>query len=344
MQSNPLSEAFRNFANIECKGSSRLYEFLSLRIAADKEILALAAYAKEGQPVPNLLFGAVHFLLLKGKTHSLKAFYPSIVDKPRNDIEESYVEFRDFCERYKDEIIPLLQSKLVQTNEVRRCAYLYPTFRYISDIVKKPLALIEIGTSAGLQLLWDKYSYSYDSYAKNEIYGDRNAEVHITSEIKGENSPPLQGDLPRVASRIGIDLHPIDLSNDEEYLWLNALIWTEHTQRRDLFEKAADCVNSNSVLLIKGDGVALLPEIAKRISNDHCIGVFHTHVANQMPLEVKIKLLEQVKLIGKNRDIFHIYNNIQDRDLHLDYYINGQETVHTIGKTDGHGSWFTWEL
>ena len=46
---------------------------------------------------------------------------------------------------YREEIITLLQTKLVQTNEVRRCAYLYPSFSYIFNKVNKPLALIEMG-------------------------------------------------------------------------------------------------------------------------------------------------------------------------------------------------------
>lgn len=83
---------------------------------------------------------------------------------------------------YREEIITLLQTKLVQTNEVRRCAYLYPSFNYIFNKVNKPLALIEIGTSSGLQLFWDQYSYSYGT---GESYGNINSNVHVTSEIRG---------------------------------------------------------------------------------------------------------------------------------------------------------------
>lgn len=341
MKSNPISEKFINFAITECKGSSHLYEYLSLKIAQDEEILELASHARKGQPVPNLLFGAVHYLLLKGKNHNLKDFFPSIVDMPREDKEESFTYFKDFCERNKDEIIPILKSKLVQTNEVRRCAYLFPIFQYIFDIVGKPLALIEIGTSAGLQLLWDKYSYSY---GKNEIYGDKDSKVHITSEIKSDKSPSLKGSIPPVSSRIGIDLNSIDLSNDEEYLWLNALIWPEHNERRELFEKAAEYVRVNPLTLIEGDGIELLPGLSKGIPKEYCVCVFHTHVANQMPKEVRNSLLEQVKWIGRDREIFHVYNNVQDRYLHLDYYIDGKEFVNTVGETDGHGRWFTWNL
>jgi hypothetical protein len=114
-----------------------------------------------------LFFGAVHYLLLKGADHPLKDFYPSIVSNPKS-YEDSFEYFKDFCLTHRNEIESILKTKLVQTNEIRRCAYLYPIFCTIYEKVKKPLALIEIGTSAGLQLLWDKYSYSYDISVKGE--------------------------------------------------------------------------------------------------------------------------------------------------------------------------------
>lgn len=63
-----ISNLFRNFSVKECKGSSDLYEHLSLQISEDSELLALASHAQPGQPIPNLLLGAVHYLLLKGMT------------------------------------------------------------------------------------------------------------------------------------------------------------------------------------------------------------------------------------------------------------------------------------
>lgn len=76
MQTNEmLTQTFLTFAEKECKGSSFIYELLSKQIAMDKTLLNIAKCAREGQPVPNLLFGAVHYLLLKGTNHSLKDYY-----------------------------------------------------------------------------------------------------------------------------------------------------------------------------------------------------------------------------------------------------------------------------
>ncbi|MEW9677868.1 DUF2332 domain-containing protein [Lentibacillus sp. L22] len=335
-----ISNRFKNFAVKECQDSSELYEHLSLKISEDDEMLEVCSNAKRGQPVPNLFLGAVHYLLLKGTDHELKQFYGSIVESTK-DAKDCFPYFKDFCQKNKGEIISILKSKLVQTNEVRRCSYLYPSFCFIYEKVKKPLALIEIGTSAGLQLLWDRYCYSYET---DKIYGDHNSDVHIKANVKGESSPFLLPNSPPVVSRIGLDLHINDLNDPEDYLWLKSLIWPNHSERRELFEGASNYVKRNLLDMVEGDGVALLSDIVMEIPQDAVICVFHTHVANQLPQEVKFKLLEDVKLIGKQRDIFHLYNNVQDRNFHLDYYIDGNEYNSTVGETDGHGRWFSWRL
>lgn len=340
MEKTILSNRFKTFAIDECKGSSPLYELLSLEISEDDELLELCSYVKEGQPVPNLLFGAVHFLLLQGTDHELKYFYGSMIDTPRDETD-CFSYFKDYCRKNKHDIISILKEKSVQTNEVRRCSYLYPVFCYVYEKAKKPLALIEIGTSAGLQLMWDKYSYSYGTEVLN---GHPESEVHIKAELKDGCLPPLMSTSPPVASRTGLDLHVNDLNNPGDYLWLKALIWPNHSNRRELFESAANYVAESQLALIEGDGVELLPNIAKETPEDAVICVFHTHVANQLPIESKRKLLDNIKQIGENRDIFHVYNNIQDRDLHLDYYIDGYKYENTVGESDGHGKWFSWNL
>lgn len=325
----------------ECKGSSNLYEYLSLKISEDEEVLTLASHAQSGQPIPNLLLGAVHYLLLKGNDHILQKYYSSLVENSDTKLEQSFQHFKDFCQLHREEIIPILQTKLVQTNEVRRCAYLYPSFCYIFNKVKKPLVLIEIGTSAGLQLFWDQYSYSYGT---EEVYGNTKSNVHLQSEIRGENKPFFLKQSPPVVERIGLDLHINDLNDEEDYLWLRALIWPEHKERLEMFDHVAECLKGQTVKFMEGDGVALLSKITDQIQEDAVICIFHTHVANQIPENVKRTLVKQIEEIGAKRDVFHLYNNMWDRDLHIDYYINGNEYCESVGETDGHARWFSWRL
>lgn len=341
MVNNPfVADRFKRFAASECRGSSRLYAFLAEQVAHDEELLQLAAHARQDQPIPNLFFGAIHHLLLQGTSHELRNYYPSISIHPL-DAEAAFPAFKDFCLQHQSEIGKLLRTRLVQTNEVRRCAYLYPAFCYIYEKVQRPLALIEIGTSAGLQLLWDRYGYKYDSSEK--AYGDPTSTLIIRSELQGDRSPSLLSQSPPVAAIIGVDLHVVNLLDPEDYRWLRSLIWPEHAERRLMFDQAVQCLKENPAQLIEGDGVKLLPELAANMPQDAALCIFHTHVANQIPQEGKAALLEQIDRLGAQRDVFHLYNNISDTGrLLLDYYIGGNAFHETLAEIDGHGHWFRW--
>ncbi|WP_274363506.1 DUF2332 domain-containing protein [Paenibacillus thermotolerans] len=334
-----LSGQFKSFAFKECKGSSRLYEILSQFTADDEQLLGIASHAGEGQPVPNLFFGAVQYLLLNGARHPLTDYYGSVADTPKESLQ-AFPVFKDFCLQHRDELIFILQHKRVQTNEVGRCAYLYPCFCRIFRIAGRPLSLIEIGTSAGLQLLWDQYAYSYDS---GEVYGNPRSELRLNTELRGERRPFLLQESPPIASRVGVDLHVNDVNRPDDALWLQALIWPEHADRRLRFRKAAEIVKSKPPMLIEGDGVTLLTRLVNKTPKHSVICIFHTHVANQMPAAVRDELLERVRAVGQSRDVFHLYNNIGDSDLHLDYYLDGEEHSETLAAAEGHGRWFEWK-
>lgn len=333
-----LSQKFKRFSKVECHGSSPLYEYLAMRISEDEALLELASFSNQHQPEPNLLFGAVHYLLLSGVKHTLSHYYPSLSSQPQSD-NQLFPTFKQFCTQYIKEITAIIGERYVQTNEVRRCGFLYPSFNYIYSKSLKPLSLIEIGTSAGLQLNWDRYRYTYNGQGS---FGESSSKVTIATQIVGEKEPELYLKSPPVMEKYGLDLHVNDLLKTEDVLWLRSLIWPEHVERVNLFELAAEHFKRSPVKLIEGDGVDLLPELVTKIPSDSTLCIFHTHVANQFSKETKQELLKHVQQIGRNRDVFHLYNNIWDRYLHLDYVIDGHSYSEILAETDGHGEWFKW--
>src|SRR5207245_2955811 len=133
------------------------YTNLALRVAEDPELLKLAAIAQEKAALPNLFFAAVHLLLLKGEQHQLAAFYPSLNNSSRH-YDYVYPYFRSFVLEHMEKIREIIMTHSVQTNEVGRCAVLVPAFDLVAAQAKRqPLTMIEIGSSAGLTLLWDQY-------------------------------------------------------------------------------------------------------------------------------------------------------------------------------------------
>ena len=207
-----LKERFLAFAETECKGNSALYYRLSFQIANDPELLHIAASTREGQPVPNIFFAAVHYLLLKNQDEQLAKYYPSIQRNPFTDIP--FDLFKAFCLDNEHEIEKIISTKIVQTNVINRCAYLMPIFSKIIAEEDKPTTIIDIGTSAGLTLNFDKYEYWYNG---QRVFGK--SSVPVKSTIIESPVPHIYPILQPM-QKIGIDQNLIDLNDQDEILWL----------------------------------------------------------------------------------------------------------------------------
>ena len=107
----------------------------------------------------------------------------------------------------------------MQTNEVRRCCYLLPAVTLAARLAAPaPLALIEAGASAGLNLGLDGYAYDYGT---GTITGDPRSPLTLHCELRGGTPPPLALPAPDIAWRAGIDLSPLD---PDDAAWLRALV------------------------------------------------------------------------------------------------------------------------
>ena len=337
---NDLRSEFLRFAGEECRGSSPLYERLSRAIAEDPEMLVLASHAKEGQRVPNLFFAAVHFLLLKGIGHPIARFYEGLSGALEGP-EDPYPNFRSFCLEHEDEISKLISSRLVQTNEVRRCACLLPAFVLVSQVsYGRPLYMIEIGAAAGLLLLWDHYGYRYGEALE---CGDHDSPVQIVCGLHGEGSPPIPNALPEVADRLGIDLNPIDVRDPNARLWLRALIWPEHRERARLLGRAIEAAKRDPPPLIAGDAIEVLPNILPSVPLDCTLCVFR--VWTSLPQRAREQLSSLMAQYGQKRDMF-VISTVGQRgneiDLQLISFVKGVKTVKLLTHCETHGEWLEW--
>jgi hypothetical protein len=229
-----LGKVFARFAKEAYRGTSPLYEALARSVSEDIYMLAVASSARQ-PPVPNLLFADVHYLLLVGSTDALSSYYRSLTRDPRPS-SEAYPHFRQFCLANEAEIRRPMATRLVQTNEVARCSYMLPAFALIADEGQgRSLSLIDVGASAGLSLLWDRYAYDYSDGTRT---GDRSSPVRLDAEVRGDREPPIPEQFPPVALPIGIDLNPIDATDPDSGLWLRALVWPEHERRAEQLKAA----------------------------------------------------------------------------------------------------------
>jgi hypothetical protein len=338
--SDTLSQRFERFALRECHVSP-LYERLSLGIAHDPELLAIAAQAKPGQPVPNLFLAAVHFLLLRDVQHPLADFYPSLAAMP--PAADPYPSFRAFCLEHQESILALISTRLVQTNEVRRCSCLLPAFAHVARRSPgRPLGLVEIGASAGLNLLWDRYSYDYGA---NRRCGDPRSPVHIACELRGAQQPPLPAALPLVARRVGLDLDPLDVRDPDAALWLRALVWPDEAGRAELLQQAIRVAQQDPPRLWPGNALDLLPEALATIPNDQALCVFHTHTINQFAPEARARLSALLAEHAAGRNLYRIsiewLGEVYPR-LELVAFESGVRTESLLAYCGAHGEWLEW--
>ncbi len=338
-----IAESFSHSAALEFSGSSPLYERLSINISKDRDLLGLAAQAVSN-PVPMIFFAAVHFLLLDGTQNPLTAYFPDITPPPDIPEGDPYPVFRDFCLEHRSEIGRIVSTYQVQTNEVRRSACLLPAFEIVSrQAGRLPLALIEIGASAGLNLLWDHYAYDYGN---GRFYGDRTSPVRLTCALRGEKFPPFPKTFPRIASRLGLDIHPIDVREDSSANWLRAFIWPEHTARFEMLEHAVELARRYPPELLAGDALKLLPSVMETTPPDTALCLFHTFVSNQMPPEALKRLAELIARFGSKRDVSCIsidFVNSYPR-LELLSYMGGVKIHRHLANCSGHSRWMEWLL
>ena len=340
-----LSRRFERFARLECHGSSPLYERLALAIAADPLMLALAAEARPDQPTPNLLFAAVHHLLLSGVHHPLAAFYPSLGGEAPPDADP-YPAFRALCAAHAEAIRALITTRLVQTNEVRRSALLWPAFGVVARRAQgRPLALVEVGASAGLNLLPDRYGYDYGGGGRA---GDAGSSVQLICDVRGERRPPVPATLPPLAFRIGVDLNPVDVRDAEATAWLRALIWPEHQERAELLQRALAVARQDPPPLLVGDALALLPDLLAQAPADAALCVVHTHTLNQCPPEARARLTSLLDEHGTRCDLYRISiaDLFHDGGPHpllgIVAYEGGAASEQVLAACDPHGRWLEW--
>jgi len=336
-----LQSQFRDLATW-AEDSSPLYAHLCREAAEDPAVLDFASAAPEGRQAPHLLLAAVHYFLDRDPDHRLAQYYPSIVADPRAPDDECFPAFREFCVDHADDIRPLLRTRRTQTNAVRRSAVLYPAITQVARAADGPLALVELGPSAGLNLLFDRYRYDYDG----RMVGDSDSPVTIESSVRG-GDPPLPDVPPDIHSRIGIDRNPLDVTDDADRDWLRALVWPEHGQRRAALGGALAVAQDDSPRLIEGDMLDDLPTVLDDIPDDVPVCVVNTLVLYQVPEQLSEALSAFLEDRMAERPLHWLTGR---RDLSggesvgLDWKRRtggGIETTHLVDY-EPHGAWLSW--
>ncbi|MEV6302772.1 DUF2332 domain-containing protein [Actinoplanes sp. NPDC051861] len=303
---------YAEFAAREAVGESPAYEALAVAVSHDARLLSLLDTLPPAKRQPNLLFAVGQYL-------------DGPVTDPAAFLEFAVTEWA----RVKEQIL----VRATQTNEPGRCALLLP----VLAALPQPLALLEVGTSAGLNLFPDRYTYRYG----DQVLG--HGGPILDCELTG-TAPPDR--LPEVVWRAGLDLNPLDLTDPADAAWLEALIWPEHDHRRARQQAAARIVAAEPPLLVRGDLVDDLPALVAHAPAGATLVIFHTSVLYQVPAERREIFLSDVRgkpghWISVENPTVIAYDNLPSPP---------DETLHNVLALDGkplawaraHGGGLTW--
>lgn len=223
---------YLRFAETEARGQSPLYERWARGIAADPGVLALLEELPEQKRQPSLVFSCAR----------LVGAEPG--DWPR---------FRTWLRANWEAVAREAARRTTQTNEPQRCAALLPAIA----LVPGPIALLEVGASAGLTLIPDRYAFRYD--------GVQLGDSRLVLDCATTGQPPIPSALPDIRWRCGIDLEPLDVRDPDQVRWLELLVPPEQTERRDRVRAAVDIARLDPPQLVTGDAIDALPEVVARV-------------------------------------------------------------------------------
>ena len=261
-----IAGGYRHFSEVDCVNRSPLYGELTAGVAEDQELLDWLESLPPGKRQPNLLL----------------ASYRLICGTP-----SGWPEFRERLAEQRAEIEAVMMARRTQTNEPARCALQLP----LLAALPQPLALLEIGTSAGLCLYPDRYGYDYD--------GHRIGAGPPVLRCSPSGGVPLPAAPPEVAWRAGLDLEPIDVFDEEKIRWLELLIWPGEEYRLDTLHQALAVARADPPRIVAGDlTTGDLDALAAEAPEDATLVIFHTAVLMYVSRAGRAAFRERVAKIG----------------------------------------------
>lgn len=271
---------------------------------------------------PLRLLGGLHYLVLGGEI-------------TWDEVDQALESHRDLLRRFVSE-------QGVQTNEVRRSWLVLPCFLWVAERTgAEELDLLELGSSAGLNLVWDRYRYRY----REGMWGEQSASLELTGEERSAVPARLLERTPRVGKRIGVDQAPIDVTTDEGARILKSFVWAGQEDRLQRLDQAVEALRRDPPEVVEGDLAQLLPEALERASGDGLTVVFQTATFGYLESEARERVRALLNETGSRRPLAFVSTG-EPRSgqsgwgLRVLLWPGG--TRNYVAEADYHGAWLDW--
>ena len=341
-----LVASFRMQARGCAQTGSPIYADLLTRAGDDLEaggVFADVVADFRGKPVldalPLRVLGAVHEQVLAGAAPALAALYPSAGG--RFDADAAWRALRDFVAAERLALRAAAATRGVQTNEVQRSAALLGGFLRIAHETGLPLRLREIGSSAGLNLGFDRYGYRLGAHA----WGDSASPVALCCDWEGP--PPDLGAALRIASRAGCDVAPVDVRDPAQARRLESFVWPDQLDRLERLRAAISVARENPprIEALRADAF-VARELAAPIDGETTV-LFQSVVWWYLPESERDRITARVEAAGARATagaplawLRMEGARIDDAELRLRLWPGGADRL--LGHVHWHGAWVRW--
>jgi hypothetical protein len=236
-----------------------------------------------------MLLAGAHYLLLNGVQHPLAEVYAGRSSAPAPPL------FRDLCLGHSAALLEVLNTRTVQTNEVGRSALLGPALTRASG--GEALQLVDVGCSAGLNMLCDAYRLDYGIYGST---GPEDSPVRVDCRVSA-GLPPIAPALPVLSGRVGIDLDPPDLTDPDDARWLLACVWPG-TGRFQRAARAIELGQTHPPHVLRGDALEKLPDVLAGLGEGRIV-VLNSWSFSYFSLEQRQAYINLLAEVGRNRPV-----------------------------------------
>ena len=281
------------------------------------------------------LAGALHHLVLTNKAPVLKRLYAN----PDAASDSQLWRIIEACLRlYATEILLTLDSA-PQTNELRRSAVVIAAAHWLSATFKLPLVLSELGSSAGLNLIWDHYTLEIEG----QRFGADNSAVVLRPDWHGELPAQV---VPVIRARAGVDLNPLDPVADRQRLL--SYIWPDQPQRLTRTAQALDMVQAAQPQIIRANAIDWLEGRLARPIPQAIHLVFHTIAWQYFTPQDQARGVDMLARAGSkcraDEPLAHL--SMEDDGTRpgaaLKLHLWPENQCFNLGRADFHGRWVEW--
>jgi hypothetical protein len=175
-----------------------------------------------------------------------------------------------------------------QTNEPARSAMLLGGFLTIAAAARLPLAILEVGASAGLNLMFDRYRYDFGGWR----WGADDASPTISASWEGLRPPdgPLM-----VAERRGCDRHPLDVRDGEARRRLRSYVWADQKERLERLDAAiATALSSGPPAVDRADAADWLQARLEKPRPGRVRVVVHSVVWQYLAADTRARIADAI--------------------------------------------------